>query len=223
MSPSTTLERRRISNVPTKSSELPLDFVKMVREVLEAHFDEGLKALNAPDLCTEPSFVVSGAIWPDEIILSATLVSKGSMNATTVHASVDFDPKASSPTLQDQLNLCVDAIGGGFQNLFGDLNTEQLEKLAHGALSAWEDIPFDWAKTDIEKKAVWLRVDKSNPALDTMADDWLSKNDPEFKKQVDEEESETKDLFVSGPKDKSDPESGSGFGQSGGGRGPIRH
>ncbi len=220
MPQTTSLERRRNSNVPMKSSELPIDFVKMVREVLEGHFGDGLKALEKEGLCKAPGFLVTGAIWPDEIILSASLISEGTPQATTVHASVDFDPKASSPTLQDQLNLCVDGIGSGFQNLFGDLENERLEKLAHGSLSAWEDIPFDWAKTDIEKKSVWLRVDKSNPKLDQMADDWLAKNDPDYRKQLEEEEEETKDLFVAGPKDRN---SGGNFGGSGGGSGPIRH
>ncbi len=224
MSSVATLERRKATNLPTKSSELPQDFLQMVREVLTAHFDEGLKALSTPELCKEARFEVSGSIWPNELILSASIQGEGSMNATTVHASVDFDPKASSPTLQDLLNQCVDAIGGGFENLFGNRDKAHLEKIAHGSLADWEDVPFDWTRTEVEKKSVWIRMDKANLTLDKMADDWLSKNDPEFKQGAEEEQSETAELFVTGPKDRtpSGNTSGGSFG-SGGGSGPIKH
>jgi hypothetical protein len=164
MTTNSNLDRRKNTNIPMKSIELPLDFVKMVREVLEGHFGDGLKAMEKEGLCKEPGFLVTGAIWPDEIILSASLISEGTPQATTVHASVDFDPKASSPTLQDQLNLCVDGIGSGFQNLFGDLEVERLEKIAHGSLATTDigGVAAAFAFLDaflllLDKKACYLK------------------------------------------------------------------
>jgi len=227
MSPLSQFERRKHTTSPVKSSELPHDFLVMVNEVLTAHFDEGLKALNQPEFCKDPRFVVGGSIWPDELVLSASIQSEGSMNATTLHASVDFDPKASAPTLQDLLSLCVDAIGGGFDQLFGDHQKERLEKIAHGSLADWEDVPFDWTRTDVEKKQVWLKMDKSNLTLDRMADDWLAQNDPSWKQEEEREQAATSELFVTGEKARKGPlGEGGGQGSSGGshgGSGPIRH
>ena len=111
---------------------------------------------------------------------------------------MDFDPKANLPTAQDLLNVCVDAIAGVFQGLLDPKNKERLEQLTSESLSALEDVPFEWTAVDIEKRKVFVRLDKSNPTLDAMADDWLAKNDPEFKKKEDSEHSETEKLFVTG-------------------------
>ncbi len=192
------MENRKQSAL--KSSDLPVDFLKMVAEVFTTNFDEGLKALEKINRGAASSFKAGGQIYADEIILTVTLLTENQIAATTAYASIDFDPKASSPTLQDQLALCVDALGGLFSVLMDPSKPEDLEKLANESLSALEDIPYDWTPVDVEKRKVFLKLDKSNPVLDQAADDWLAKNDPDYEERLKAEQLETEKLFVTGPK-----------------------
>jgi len=192
------MESRKRS--PLKSSDLPVDFLKMVGEVFATNFDEGLKAFEKVTGGAASSFKAGGQIFADEIVLTVSLLTENQIAATTAYASIDFDPKASSPTLQDQLAFCVDALGGLFSVLMDPGKPEELEKLANESLSALEDVPYDWTPVDVEKRKVYLKLDKSNPVLEQAADDWLAKNDPDYKKRLKEEQSETEKLFVTGPK-----------------------
>lgn len=185
----------------SQSAPLPMDYTKVVRDVYSTNFAEGLKALTNLQK-VKNSFEVRGAIYTDEIVMGVSLVSEGQMAATTVYCSVDFDPKASSPSAQDLLNICVDAIGSLFATMLDATKPDTIEKLAAGSLSAFEDVPFEWTKVEFDNRRVWLLVDKSNPNLDEMADRWLAENDPESQSEEDEFEEETKNLFVTGSKTK---------------------
>ncbi len=184
----------------SKSSPIPADYAKMVTEVFNANFDHGLKKL-AKMKKSPPRFVVSGAVYLDEIVLSISLLIGKELAATTVHGSVDFDPRASSPSVQDLLGVCVDAIGTVFSPLLST-GDEQLVTLADEPLAALQGVPFDWTRIEIEKSRVFVKIDKSNPELDQMADAWLQKNDPKFKEHQELEEAETEKLFVTGEEQK---------------------
>ncbi|MFL5812398.1 MAG: hypothetical protein ACJ763_02375 [Bdellovibrionia bacterium] len=186
----------------SKFSELPVDYVKMVNEVFATNFDEGLKAL-AKINPAPAHFTTTGRIYIDELIVCVSLLHEGQMAATSVYASCDYDPKASAPTIQDLLAACVDAIGAVYSQLLSPENPEIIEQLANESLSAMENIPFEWAELKVERYKVYLKVDKANPMLDQMADAWLEKNDPEIRAEHEEEEKETENLFVTGPKRKS--------------------
>lgn len=189
------IENRKGSQL--RSSPLPVDFLRMVTEVFTTNFDEGLKRMGELTK-VDVRFKAHGNVFADEVVLSVSLLTEGQMAATTVHASSDFDPKASSPTIEDLLSTCVDAIGGLYSQL---LLPERLEQLTSESLSAIEEAPFDWTQVQVEKRKVFLKIDKSNPELDQMADDWLAKHDPEFEQRQKEEQEETEKLFVTGPKD----------------------
>jgi hypothetical protein len=186
----------------SKFSELPLDYIKMVNEVFATNFDEGLQSL-AKINPTPSHFTTTGRIYIDELVVCVSLLHEGQMAATSVYASCDYDPKASSPTIQDLLAASVDAIGAVYSQLLSPENPEVLEQLANESLSALDNIPFEWTEFKVERHKVYLKVDKANPMLDKMADDWLEKNDPEIRADHDEEEQETEKLFVTGPKRKS--------------------
>lgn len=188
--------RRKIA-----SSELPADFTNMISEVFRTNFEPGLKLLQA-ESGREPSFQAAGVILPDEIVVSIALLQEGQISATTVHCSVDFDPKASTPKAQDLLNICVDAIGAFFGQFLDPEAPERISALASESLSSLEDIPFEWTKIDFEKRAIWLRVDKANPALEAMTEKWLAENDPDIAEEDEELEEKSKDLFVTGEKAK---------------------
>lgn len=205
------MERRlgkKSSGFRTPTSPLPVDYLRMVQELFTSHFDEGLKAFSK--LKAEPRFEATGAIYPDEVVLSVSLGNEGVLAATTVHASCDFDPKASAPTVQDLLGACVDAVGGVFGELLDPKKPERLEQLADESLAALEDIPYDWTALEVEKRKVYLKVDKSNPSLDQMTEDWLAKNDPKYAEREEEEQKETEKLFFTGPKKGGEDSEGSG-------------
>ncbi|MEK6704444.1 MAG: hypothetical protein AABZ06_01520, partial [Bdellovibrionota bacterium] len=101
---------------PPLPSKLPPDYLKMVADVFEKNFDHGLKEYSSQK-ATPSHFETHGEIYPDEIIISVSLVAKGHLAATTIYASSDFDPKASAPSAEDLLSSCVDAIGSVYIGL----------------------------------------------------------------------------------------------------------
>jgi hypothetical protein len=194
------LERRKGEPAPT-SSPLPQDYLKMVTEVFTTNFDAGLQALK-PLMKGAPSFEVSGAVHSDELILAVTLVEEDQIAATTVYASVDFDPKASAPTIQDLLSVCVDAIGSAYSHILSTDNPDRLEQVASHALSVMDNVPFHWTEMKVDRYRIYIKLDKANPKLDRIADEWLSKNDPELKELAAKNEEDAKGLFVTGPSDR---------------------
>ncbi len=163
------------------------------------NFDESLKALTQLTK-SKFRFSTSGGIYPDEVILCISLLEEGQLAATSVYASCDFDSKASTPTIQDLLSAGVDAIGSVFAQLLDPSDTKALEKIVDRSLAALEKAPFEWTQIEVERTRVWVRVDKANPEIDRMADDWLEKNDPKHRERLDAEERETSELFFTGPK-----------------------
>lgn len=163
------------SNATQKPTSLPQDYLKMTQEVFTLHFQEGLKALAA--LKAHPYFEVTGQIYPDEVLLCVSLHHEGTISATTVYASCDFDPLASSPTLEELLARCVDAAGFLFGQLLDPKHPEKLGELVQDSLSALKDVPFQWAKMEMNSHTVFIKIDKSNPKIDQMTDDWLTKKD----------------------------------------------
>lgn len=190
------LDRRLES--PGKPTPLPIDYLKMVAEVFAGHFEAGLQELRT--LWPEARFEARGEVYLNEIVLAVGLVSPGRVSATTTYASVDFDPKASAPTAQDLLALCVDALASLWGELLDPTQKARIEGLAHESLSALENVPFIWTPLSVSKRVVHLKMDKANPALDQLTDRWLEENDPELAAQRESEERQTEGLFVTGPK-----------------------
>src|SRR5271168_5400750 len=158
------MERRKTSAM--KSSPVPSDYTKMVGDVFSANFDEGLKELKKLK-GTFARFEVNGAIFPAEVVLAVSLLIGKELAATTVYASVDYDPRASVPQIQDLLSVCVDAIGTVFGPL---LAKEEIAKVAEQSLSALKGVPFEWTAVTVERQKIFVMIDKSNPNLDQLAD-----------------------------------------------------
>lgn len=177
-----------------KPNHLPADYLKMVCEVTTAAFAEFLGEQKKGG--RELHFECNGAIFPEEILLSLSICEKSKLGATTIHVSADFDPKASVPKADDLLGLCVDAAGEILQGILQ--NPKNQECLMDASLAGFEDVPFEWTPVEIEKKRLFARVDRSNPRLDQMADDWLSKNDPKLISEEAEAQEEAKSLFITG-------------------------
>jgi hypothetical protein len=164
----------------------------MVEEVFTANFSEAITKL---DLKPAPTFVSGGDVYADEIVVRVSLVQEGRLAGTTVHASSDFDPKASAPKIEDLLSLCVDALGEVFGGLF-----EAPEALLSASMGEVAGLPLEWTEVTQSKRKIFVRVDKSNLVLDQAADDWLAKHDPEHKRSERKSEQEAEKLFVLPPK-----------------------
>ncbi len=199
-----------ISKPKTKSTtDLPVDFTKMVCEVLTKHYKTSLDLIES-DIGERPSFSVSGNIFGDEIVMSVSLGLASAMAHTTLHISSDFDPKASFPSAQDLLAVSVDAAGAWYESYLGDQDTtkERRDALTAVSLAAFEpfgDVPYDWAEIEVEKRKVFLKLDKSNSSLEAAADHWLAAHDPDYQKEEMQEEIEVQSKFVTGPSKKNPP------------------
>jgi hypothetical protein len=177
-----------------KGSPIPADYAKMVADVFTSNFDEGLKKLNKTK-GAKAHFEVYGELFPDEVLMAVSVVTGKELSATTVYGSVDYDPKASFPQVQDLLSACVDAIGSVFEK-------GKLEVLAETSLADLDGVPFDWTAVVVERFKVHVKIDKANLGLDQMADDWLNKNDPGFQERALREEQESEKLFMTGEEQK---------------------
>jgi hypothetical protein len=196
------LEKRKHGvGAASRSTDLPHDFRKMAEEVFVTHFDEPLQAIRAR-MGTKAGFEVYGAIFPDEIRVTVCLASPDRGTPTSVHASADFDPKASSPKAEDLIAACIDGVGSIFQQLVEGLTEQRIDEIFGSLDDLGSDLPFEWTPAEINKIRLYFRIDKANPGLDQMAEDWLSKNDPEYAERLEREEEETEQLFVTGPKKK---------------------
>jgi hypothetical protein len=158
---------------PLTRTAVPKDYGAMVAAVLTRTFAEGLK--HFATVKKNPKFEVGGTIWQDEIVLTVSLMSDGQLSATSVHASLNFDPKASSPKAEELLATAVDAAGGFFGQFLDPSRPELIDQLARESLSSFDEAPFDWTETEIGKRRVWIKVDRANPKLDALADEWLEK------------------------------------------------
>lgn len=180
------LNRRKLTAF--RSSPLPDTYLRMVSEVIANNFFAGKKS---------PEVVASGAIFPDEVLLSISIAYPKSLKAMTAHASCDFDPLASSPKADEVLGLCLDAAGSLVQEFLQHCEQKSLspEDAELGPL------PLEWTAVEIEKRKIFVRADRSNPALDHAAEDWLAANDPEHQELEEEEEAEARKLFKTGRDD----------------------
>ena len=189
----------------TLSSEIPVDYRKMVEETLRNHFDDTLALLEKQHR-VKFSWHVEGRIFSDEVVLAASLLPNSGIAATTGYTSVDFDPKASHPTAEESLSFCVDAMGAIFDSLLAEDQVKNRAALVAESLGAFENIPYEWAELEIEKKRVFVRFDRANPKLDTLATDWLAQNDPLSREEDDEFEEESSEMFFRGPKGEREEE-----------------
>jgi hypothetical protein len=209
-------ERRK--GTTSSHSTLPVDYTRMVNEVFTTNFSDTLDAMA---LEPRPVFLSGGEIYADEIVVHVALVQEGRIAATSVYASTDFDPKASAPTIEDLLTICVDGVGEVMQTLC-ELAAKQDEKdsLLSSSLNELAEsgpVPQEWTQIEVSKRKIFVRADKTNPAMDAAADEWLAKHDPEFLKNEEKNAKSAEKLFVLPPdKSGSQKPGASGTGQGGG-------
>ncbi|MBC7398197.1 MAG: hypothetical protein H7333_12215 [Bdellovibrionales bacterium] len=205
-------------------SDLPVDYLKLVEETLSTSLEKGLSELKK----THPAahFASKGAIFSDEIIMAVTL-SQGEnrLAATTVYGSVDFNPLAEKPKMDDLLSINVEAIASVFAVFLDTNSPEKIDQIMHHSLSAIEEAPFDWTKIKLEDGLipVWVKLDKSNPLLDELTEKWLSENDPDYTKNLEALEEASQEFLEERLEAIKAAKSGGGSSGPMGGGGPITH
>lgn len=205
-------------------SDLPVDYLKMVEETLSTALEKGLTELKK----TAPAahLAAKGAIFSDEIMIAVTLTQgENRLAATTVYGSVDFNPAATLPKMDDLLAINVEAIGSVFLAFLDPHSPEKIEEIMHHSLSAIEEGPFDWTKVKLEAGLipVWVKLDKSNPLLDELTEKWLAENDPDYLKSLEALEEESQEFLEERLEAIKSAKSGGGSSGSMGGSGPITH
>lgn len=167
------MRMKRRPGADLKPTPLPPDYLRMVVEAFGDHFGEILTLLEKRG---EPlRFVAEGALFPDEVLLSVSLVSAERLAATTVHASCDFELSQGPAAVEPLLALSVDAVGSLFAELLS-------AKAAHPPAAGVRDLgnfPISWSPAQVEGRTVYLLVDATNPELEKMADDLLADEDPD--------------------------------------------
>ncbi len=197
-------ERRKKNLVTTPegtTGPLPVDFVRLVEETLTQGLEDGLIAIR--EIHPESGFHAGGAIYENEILLAITLTQGPTqISATTVFGSADYDPNAEKPALMEILSACLDATGSVFQHYLDPAFPERIAQIADQSLGALEEAPFQWSPLKSEnhpKIEVHVKIDKSNPVLDALTEDWLKKNDPNYReesgKNPDQTEKEAEDFL----------------------------
>ncbi len=203
------------NKIALKPADLPKDYLKIVEETLLETLKKGIVELKKiHPIC---DLKACGAIYSDEVILAIT-ISHGeqSLIATTVYASANFEPSAEEPGIESVLSHCLDSLGAVLMHYLDPAYPDRIAQIADAPISALEEAPFEWTEMEEAKVATWVKIDKSNPALEALADDWLLKNDPSYSKEAALEEAEE---FLNERLEAIQKVKSGGGGDSG----PIRH
>lgn len=176
------IRQKKVAGSGNIGTELPVDYLQMVRGVLLKNFAPALKEVE--QIKAKPDFEVGGRIFPDEIVLYASLATEGSVGATTVWASADFDSKSTKVGAELILASCLDAVGAVLEMFFTVKDRNKLEQFVGDSLGAIENAPFVWSPVEIERQQVHVKIDKVNPKLDALADEFLAKAESDSKKKL---------------------------------------
>jgi len=198
-----------------KPADLPIDYLKIVEETFAETHKKGLDILKTIHPICE--IKAGGAIYADEVLLAIT-ISHGtqSLIATTVYASADFNPLMPEPGIELVLSECLDSVGTVLEHYLDPAYPERIAQLADAPISALEEAPFEWTKMEESKVTTWVKIDKANPALEALAEEWLIKNDPNYSELDEKEEAEE---FLNERLDAIQKAKSGSSGDSG----PIRH
>lgn len=142
---------RKLSSKPAQKQDFPLDYVKMIHEVLEKNFKAFAKDKNIK---------IDGQIYMQEIVLNLGFKNKNGIKQVNFTASVDHDMKKKNT--MNQIYLAIDALGSMLSQY----------------VEAEEDIelPTEWTEFDFEKHKVYLKFTTNNTDLDSAADKLLGED-----------------------------------------------
>ena len=138
------MDPRRRANRKTKSTNLPVEYLKNIKEVFEKAF---IKDLN------QRPIIVEGRLYPDELALSVGFkLEKEGLRQQNFEASIDY--KGTNEIVK-KVNACVDAISSMVEQYF-----EHKGEL---------EFPLQWTKYKFENEEIHLRSSTRNTELENEA------------------------------------------------------
>jgi hypothetical protein len=136
------MEPRRKTNKKVRSTSLPAEYVKSIKDVLKKAFQKKLG---------KREIFVEGRMFPEELILCVGYVPDAAgLRQINFEASIDHKTK----DLVDKMGVCLDAISSMMDQ---HLDDEDME------------LPIEWTEYDFEKKKVFLRSTSRNTNLENEA------------------------------------------------------
>ncbi len=168
------IERRKDTNL--KGVTLPKEYLTIIESALNKNFKSELKS----EKSNQEKFVVYGMLYPDEVVVLASLKNTANLRMTSCYASVDFPPKQAktessrknamndSEAVQVCVGNCVDAIASFFATYFEEKRPIDYD----------EEYRQNWVSYDLEDKSqVFMKINRDNPELDAQADEILRQDE----------------------------------------------
>lgn len=146
-----------------KRTEIPSELIEQIEDLLLANFRSELKR-RVP--------VVTGHIYPEEIVLGVGLQVPKQLKHPRFDVSVDYNAKKDNAV--KVIHLCVDLLAGLFEKLISEENDE--------------DFPRIWEPLQFENKTVHVQYGTANLDLEKQADHLLGIDSDELLQHQDEEE-----------------------------------
>jgi hypothetical protein len=151
----------------------------MIQDVFLKNFAKQLRGKGKE----RETFVASGEIFPDEILVAVSLKNPKNLRMTTCYGSMDFPPpslipesgapgaiagSSASDAVQHAVNGCIDVIGGFFQSFFQEDRPVDYDN----------EYCDDWTAVDLDKTTrVYLRINRDNLELEAASDDFLERHE----------------------------------------------
>lgn len=146
-----------------KRTEIPTELIEQIEDLLLANFRPQLKR-RVP--------VVSGYIYPEEIVIGVGLQVPKQLKQPRFDISVDYNPSKDNAT--KMIHLCVDVLAGLFEKLVLEEDDQEFPLL-------WEGLEF-------EKKKVFVQYGTANIDLETKANELLGETAETLVQFEDEDE-----------------------------------
>jgi len=146
-----------------KRTEIPTELIEQIEDLLLANFRAQLKR-RLP--------VVTGHIYPEEIVLGVGLQVPKQLKQPRFDVSVDYNPKKDNAT--KMIHLCVDVLAGLFEKLVLEEEDQEFPRL-------WESIEF-------EKKTVFVQYGTANLDLEAKANELLGETSETLVQFEDEDD-----------------------------------
>lgn len=134
-----------------KAQDFPLDYIKMIRDVIGKNFKKDVKDKNV---------LVQGLIYPEEILIRIGFQDKGALTQRGFEASIGHS--ISKKNIMEQIYVALDALGSMIEQYFK----------AEGDL----ELPKTWNSFDLDGQKVFLMTSTENPDLEALADEFLKKS-----------------------------------------------
>jgi len=146
-----------------KRTEIPAELLEQIEDLMLTNFRTQLQR-RVP--------LVTGHIYPEEIVLGVGLQVPKQLKQPRFDISIDYNPKKDNAT--KTIHLLVDLLAG------------LLEKLVSEEDDA--DFPLLWQEFDFEKKKVFVQYGTQNLDLEKQADALLGEDDDSLLQHADEED-----------------------------------